>query len=409
MAALVDYLGEYILFALYVIAGPLMGVLFGIALVKGRKRMMMPGREMSPAPSELARVTVLIPARNEGQHIGKCLRSVLEQDWANLEVVAVDDRSSDETGRVMDELALGDRRLKVVHIAEDPAAGWTGKCHALDVGGGYATGQWLLFVDSDVVLERSALAATMELAQSRHLDLVSLLPRLDCRSFWERALIPLAGCALNIIQLVALTNNNHRKTAFANGQYLLFRREVYEAIGGHRAVRDRFCEDIAFAQLVKGSGHRVRVCWGPQLAAARMYDSLEAIRKGWSRIFFAAEMGRPGRILLAITFALACWYSVFAAFAWGVYRVMHPVNVFGGWGWLAAAGAHLGICTVLLGIAYLWSGNRRVLALLWPVSVAMLVGIFVKALAMCMTGRVEWRGMSYRHRQRQIVGEPVAG
>lgn len=124
-----DYLGEYILFGLYAIAGPLMGVLFGIALVKGRKRMMLLGREASVEPSgsarvmARARVTVLIPARNEGKCIGESIRSVLGQDWANLEVVAVDDRSSDETGRVMDELALGDRRLKVVHIAEEPAAG----------------------------------------------------------------------------------------------------------------------------------------------------------------------------------------------------------------------------------------------------------------------------------------------
>ena len=371
--------------------------------------MMLLGREARPAPPERARVTVLIPARNEGQHIEACIRSVLEQDWANLEVMAVDDRSSDETGRVMDELALGDRRLKVVHIAESPAEGWTGKCHALDVGVRQATGQWLLFVDSDVVLERSALSATVELALSKHVDLVSLLPRLDCRSFWERSLIPLAGCALNIIQLAALTNNDHCKTAFANGQYMLFRREVYEAIGGHRAVRDRFCEDIAFAQLVKGGGHRVRICCGPQLAAARMYDSLEAIWQGWTRIFFAAGMGRPGRIVWAVAVVLACWYSMFAAFVWSVYRMMHPINAFGGWGWFAAAAAHLGILSVPLGIVYLWSGNRRMMALFWPVSAAMLLGIFAKAIAMCRTGRVEWRGMSYRHRQRQVGGEPAAG
>lgn len=253
------------------------------------------------------------------------------------------------------------------------------------------------------------LAETMELALSNQVDLVSLLPRLDCRSFWERSLIPLAGCALNIIQMAALTNNDHCKTAFANGQYMLFRREVYEAIGGHRAVRDRFCEDIAFAQLVKGGGHRVRICWGSELASARMYDSLGAIRRGWSRIFFAAGMGRPERIMLAAAFVLACWYSVFAAFAWGVYRMMHPINMFGGWGWLAAGAVHLGTLTVLLGNVYLWSGNRRRTALLWPVSVAMLLGIFGKALTMCWTGRVEWRGISYRHRQRQMVEEPVAG
>ncbi len=397
--ATVDNLAEYILFGLYVAAGPLMSVLFGIALVKGRKRMMLVQRPAMALPTRAPPVTILVPARNEGERIEECLRSVLGQDWPELEVVAIDDRSSDGTGRVMDELSQGDRRLKVVHIAAGPPEGWTGKCHALDVGVGQATGEWLLFVDSDVVLERDALPATMAFALDQGVDLVSLLPKLECRSFWERLLIPIAGCALNMMHLTALTNNNHRRAAFANGQYMLFRRQVYEAVGGHRAVRDRFCEDIAFAQLLKGGGYQVRISWGTHLATVRMYDSLAAIRRGWARIFFAAGMGTPGRIISGSAYVVACWYSVWAAIGWSVWRMIHPVNAFGAWGWLGVAGTHLVMLTGLLGAMYAWSGNRRRSALLWPVGIAMLLGIFGKSLRMCLTGMVEWRGMRYRLRQ----------
>ena len=397
--ATMDHLGEYILFGLYVVAGPLMSVLFGIALVKGRKRMMLVQRPAMALPMRALRVSILVPARNEGERIGECLRSVLGQDWPDMEVVTIDDRSSDGTGQVMDELSREDRRLKVVHIAGDVPEGWTGKCHALDVGVRQATGEWLLFVDSDVVLERDALPVTMGFALDQGVDLVSLLPKLECRSFWERLLIPLAGCALNMMHLTALTNNDHRWAAFANGQYMLFRRQVYEAIGGHRAVRDRFCEDIAFAQLMKGDGYRVRISWGAHLATVRMYDSLEEIRRGWARIFFAAGMGAPGRIILGSAYVVACWYSVWAAVGWGAWRIVHPVNAFGGWGWVGVAGVHLVMLTGLLGAVYAWSGNRRRSALLWPVGTAMLLGIFGKSLGMCLTGTVEWRGMRYQLRQ----------
>jgi hypothetical protein len=267
-------------------------------------------------------------------------------------------------------------------------------------------------VDADVVLEADCLSATLAFALQKEVDLLSVLPRLDCRSFWEGLLIPLAGCALGTMHLVALTNNNHlRQVSFANGQYMLFRRRVYEAIGGHEVVRDRFCEDMAFARLVKRGGYRIRMVWGMHLAAVRMYSSLTMIQRGWARIFFAAGVGSPRRIVMGVGFVLLCCYSPYAAIGWGIYRNMHPVNVFGGWGWLGAAGVHVGLLTAFLGMMYAWSGNRRRNALLLPLGAAMLLGIFGKSLRMCLTGKVEWRGTRYSHPQRTVdgSGEVVRG
>src|SRR5262249_42537063 len=139
---------------------------------------------------------------------------------------------------------------RAIHIAEGTLPdGWTGKCNALHSSVKYADGDWLLFVDSDVILQPNALPATLALAEGRKLDLVSLLPRVESGGFWEGLLVPLAGMAINALYATALTNSDHRKSAFANGQFLLIRRSTYETIGGHERVRDQFTEDVELARL----------------------------------------------------------------------------------------------------------------------------------------------------------------
>jgi chlorobactene glucosyltransferase len=396
-----SHLSEYILFGLYLLAGPVTICFFGLILLKGRKRMMLVGPLPASFPTDPSRVTIVIPAKDEAHHIRHCLASALAQDYPDFEVLAVDDRSTDGTAQTMDQMAQPGRPLTVIHVGSDaPPVGWTGKCHALHTGVARAAGEWLLFIDSDVVLEPHALAATLACAQERKVDLFSLMPQQSCRSFWERLLIPLAGCCLSTMHLVALTNNDHlRRCAFANGQYMLFRRSVYDAIGGHEFVRDHLCEDVALARLVKAAGHRVRLCIGDGLATVRMYDSLAAIQHGFARIFFAAGIGRPWRILMATAAVPLGCFSAYGALAWGSYRVLHPVVTFGGWGWLIAAGVHLGLLTACFAAVYAWTGNRRAYALLLPLGAGILLGILAASLRICLTRKVEWRGTRYVQRQ----------
>lgn len=385
---------EWTFFALYLLLGPAIWVLFCLAMVSGRVRMSLfrPTRLRAQSPP---RATILIPAKDEGQRIADCLNSALAQDYPDFSVLAIDDRSSDCTGQVMDQLALGNPRLRVVHIPHgNPPVGWTGKCNALNTAVKQAEGEWLLFVDSDVILQPAALSETIRVAAARDYDLLSLLPRLECHSLWESLLVPLAGVALSMLHLVALTNVNSRSTAFANGQFILIRRRAYDAIGGHEAVRDQFCEDIEMARVVKGRGLQVRVSWGAHLAAVRMYSSLASIFRGWARIFFAGSLGRPWRILLGMLFVLLCGYSVYLAAGLGLYRWFSPGAVPAG-RWLMAAGVHAVLMTGALAVSYSWTGNPRRNALLLPLSAAMLLGIFARALWMCFSGNVEWRGTRY--------------
>lgn len=388
---------EYIFYGIYLLLGPISWGLLGWMMVLGRRRMKLIKWPHDPVPLPPPAVTILIPAKDEGERIGDCIQSALDQDYPNFKVIAIDDRSTDRTGTVMDEMAAGNPKLRIVHIQHGALPpGWTGKCNALHTAVKDADGEWLLFVDSDVVLQPAALSATLGMAERKHFDLVSLMPRLESHSFWEELIVPLAGAALGSLYAVALTNNGLlRNTAFANGQFMLFRRKAYDAVGGHEAVRDKFCEDIEIARMMKMRGLRPRVSWGEKLAAVRMYSSLPQIMRGWARIFFAGDTGKAWRIWIGIFFLIFCGFSVYPALAWGSYRWLNPSSDINGIGWLAAVILHLSAMTILIGVMYAWTGNARRNALLFPIGGALLLGIFFRALWMCTTGKVTWRGTSY--------------
>jgi len=185
-------------------------------------------------------------------------------------------------------------------------------------------------------------------------------------------------------------------TAFANGQFMLIRRDAYEQVGGHLAVRDKYCEDMVLARLFKTAGLRPRVSWGADLCAVRMYDSFSSIMRGWSRIFFASAVGSPWRSILGILFLLFCGYSDLAALAWGIYRELHPVGGVPGVAWIVLAVVHGVLMFYQVGIMYRWTLNPRRYALFLPLTGLFLLTIFVRSVWMCLTKKVEWRGTSYR-------------
>jgi glycosyltransferase involved in cell wall biosynthesis len=399
---------QQILLTIYALLGPVVWGLYGYAMIAGRRRMLLMRRPPDLVLNDPPLATIVIPAKDEGLRIRNCLESALGQDYANFQVLAIDDRSTDQTGAVMDEVAASNPRLVVLHKTEVPPVGWTGKNHALWAGQQKAGGAWMLFVDSDVVLEKDALSAAMSVVLRKEFDMLSLLPRLESLSIWESMLVPLAGAAASTMYVIALTNNSQLpKCAFANGQFLLISRKAYDTFGGHETVRDRFCEDIEIAVQLKKHGLRPRISWGNDFASVRMYSSLGAIFRGWSRIFYAAKVGSPWEILAASAFLIFCCFTAFPAFASGLWHLAHPTGgtlVWRDFGWIIASIAHLAIMGHFLGLVYRWSGNRRWNALLFPIAGPMLFVILLKALRMCITRKVEWRGTAYSHTMAQNVG-----
>ena len=392
-----DFGENIFFFGVYLPLGPLCWLLYTYGNFAGRTKMLLldkPRPALKPPPL----CSILIPAKDEEGRIRGCLQSALDQDYPNFELIAINDRSIDRTGAIMDEMAAVDPRLRVLHIQPGSLGeGWTGKNNALFQGTKMAGGRWLLFVDSDVLLEPTALRRSVTTSQFKKYDLFSVLPKVELHSLAESTMVPLCGAAAATMYLIALNNNDETKFgAFANGQFMLINRVSYDAIGGHETVKDRFCEDTEIARLVKERGLRSRVSMGDDVCSVRMYNSLPNIIKGWSRIYYAAKVGKLQHIIGAIVFLLVNCFSVYPVLAYSIYRALHPHGNMLDHAWLGASALHLLVMTFLLGTIYRWSKNSPLYALLFPISGPILLWILIKGLIMCITKKVEWRALPTR-------------
>ncbi|HEV2065112.1 MAG TPA: glycosyltransferase family 2 protein, partial [Thermoanaerobaculia bacterium] len=183
------------------------------------------------------RVSVVIPARDEERCIERAVTSHLSQVYSDLEIIAVNDRSSDRTGEILAVLARGDSRLTVV-TGSEPPTGWLGKPHALHLGASVATGEVLLFADADVVYDPRTLGEAVSLLESERLDFIAFLPRMVTEGFWESVLMPyVLGAYFAGIGFLANVDWP-RWAAAGGGAGNLIRRHAYEALGGHAALKD---------------------------------------------------------------------------------------------------------------------------------------------------------------------------
>ena len=241
-------------------------------------------------------VSAILPAKDEESNIHGCLTSVCRQTYPNLEVLVVDDRSTDQTNAIAQEFANRDSRIQVLKIDHLPG-GWTGKTHAIQVATETAKGEWLWFLDADTLHSPESLSIMMEFARSNRASLVSLLPELRCETFWERVFQPLAG-----ITLMQSSRSNRSTTCdlrwhsrMVNISLLSDPPMTRQAVTPSCA--DRFVEDIALAGRVKALGLPIRVALIRRIVSCRMYSSLEQLVRGWSRIYYNALDRSPMRLL----------------------------------------------------------------------------------------------------------------
>ena len=246
----------------------------------------------------LPRLSVIVAARNEEDCIERCVRSLVSQDHPDFEVIAVDDRSTDGTNRIMTALAAEfPDRLRVLRIPSLPT-GWFGKVHALHSAMQIATGDWICFTDADCEqLSNQTLTLAMQEAFDRKVDLLTLTPQLVLNSIWEKITVPLCSWVMMVWFRPGSVNNPQSSTSYANGAFMLMNRTCYDAVGGWARVRTRICEDVAFAHLAKASGAKLMVLQNEGLYQASMYDSVRESWNGWSRIFY----GTLSRTAIVVT------------------------------------------------------------------------------------------------------------
>jgi cellulose synthase/poly-beta-1,6-N-acetylglucosamine synthase-like glycosyltransferase len=252
-------------------------------------------------------VSILLPARNEaGRVLARCVASILAQDYGRLEIIAVDDRSTDSTPEILGEFAAGDRRLKLIK-GVDPPSGWLGKPWALRQALEHCQSDWLLATDADMIFHPAAVSTALSHALQERYDALTLIPRFDTPSFWERVFVPTWLWRLLLLMVVGGLNDPARRKAKAMGGFLLLRRAALERCGGFGAVKSELVEDVRLAELLKNTGARLRIEYAPDLISTRMYSDFIDLWQSCSRNWYAlVNYSLSSAIaLVAATFAAA--------------------------------------------------------------------------------------------------------
>jgi glycosyltransferase involved in cell wall biosynthesis len=335
-------------------------------------------------------VSVIIPARDEERVIGRTVRALLAQSYSALELIVVNDRSSDGTGAILH--AFDDPRLIVID-GEEPPPGWLGKPWALHEGSLRARGELLLFVDADVIYAPEAIRAAVAHQQTGDAALLSLLPHFEMRGFWENVVMPqLAIMVFSFLPLWLANRSRAGLLAIGGGPGNLLTRDVYDAVGGHEALRDSVIDDVALSRLVRRKLRlRTEAVRADDFVSLRMYHGLREMVEGFTKNLFFV-FGRnylTGIVMIA------------AGFAFHILPYL-----------LALRGDPFAIATVVLITVtrlVLFSSLRYSLPgaiFLHPLMLA--TWIFITCRSMWFTGvlrRLTWRGRTYDARDSRFGAE----
>ena len=233
-------------------------------------------------------VSIMIPARNEAENIKRCLRSLLKQDYPNIEILVLDDNSDDGTSISVKKLAEKDKRIRL--IAGKPLKkGWLGKCYACWQLSKYAKGKYLIFTDADTLHFENSISSSIGCLISNKLDALSSIPRQIMVTIHERLLIIWVHFGIMALLPLYLINKSRNPLfSTANGQFLLFKKEVYRKIGGHKSIKNKILEDIHISKMVKKHGYKFMVFDGSKNINCRMYRNFKDLIRGFSKFMFAA-------------------------------------------------------------------------------------------------------------------------
>ncbi|OGF58830.1 MAG: hypothetical protein A2Y62_10130 [Candidatus Fischerbacteria bacterium RBG_13_37_8] len=227
-------------------------------------------------------VSFIVPARNEEFTIEKCLRSIMQSGYPVNQIIVVDDQSIDKTSEIVKSLQKEDVRIELVTVENLPG-GWTGKNYAQFIGALKSKSEWLIFIDSDVVISLNAVNTILVFTHEKGIDFLSISPFQICEKYYEKLLQPEIFNLLNYLYPFNKINTAHSKSIAANGSFMIIKRRHYFDSGGHESVKQSILEDVAFAKKVHEKGYRVSLVHGEPIVASRMYRSFLQLWRGWSK------------------------------------------------------------------------------------------------------------------------------
>jgi chlorobactene glucosyltransferase len=339
---------------------------------------------------DLPNVSIIVPARNEIANIGLCLAGLTAQTGlgSGTRIIVVDDSSQDGTRAVVERYIKANPRISL-HDAGPLPTGWAGKPHACWRGALLANSDWLCFIDADVRAGPELMGAALTTAAEQGIDMLSLHPRQEFGSFWERVVIP-AG----LLVLACAKRFEPASQDIVNGQFLLIRRRAYFAVGGHFQVCAEICEDKALATRLRSKDLRLQVLAAPQLASTRMYRDLRSLWEGFAKNSAEALGSVPATLTAALATFVFAWTALLLPVA------TLPV-AFAAPSFAAATGAILAIIGTVI-VAGVHFGTARHFRIPAVFALTFTMGYTVVACLAChgvitqLTGRVTWKGRTYQ-------------
>lgn len=337
-----------------------------------------------PPPLVFPKVSILVPARNEENNIAACVRSLLSQDYPDFEVIVIDDQSSDATRIILAQIAEAEPRLRVLD-GDPPPDGWLGKNWACFQLAQQAQGDLLLFTDADTFHRPQTLRAIVTALMGEQADLLTGFPRQKVHTWGERLLVPFFTWAFYCFNPLAITHRLRLPAlSDAVGQMMLFRRQAYQAIGGHNQIRASIIDDLTLARRIKAAGLRGRVAYIADLIHCRMYRGSRAAFNGFAKNLFAAFDFR----LLGFAFG----FSWLAVLFWQPLVVL-ALSLIG-----RAPQAQMdelafciGLSTLLWLIPYWAQGVPLGLAFIYPLTLLANEMVALQSLRLSLSGRLTWK------------------
>jgi chlorobactene glucosyltransferase len=354
-------------------------------------------------------VSVIIAARNEEEKISRCISSLSAQHYRNLEIIVVDDNSSDKTKSIAETFETKDHRVKVVSAGVKPW-GWVGKSWPCQVGFQNSKGKILLFVDADSVFGPLSVGNSLSYFEGSDLDMFSISPRVNLKGIWSKATLPIVSGGINLLYPMKKVNDKQSKRAYVFGTFIMIKRSVYDSLGGHAAIRERIVEDAAIAQLVKSNGFKLRVMIGDGLIKTDWESDFKSIYHGLERIFSDSirSYGLVSLLNAALIFVIGL-YPIFFIMGFAIYSALLG-NLFLGSD-LASLILVAGLTASVLNILFALSlgvnelhhlqGKRNVglAPLLYPVGFCLFMSAIVTSTIKVKRSRgIEWKGQKFEQK-----------
>jgi hypothetical protein len=342
---------------------------------------------MTPFNADQGLISAIIPARNEEAVIAICVESLAPQKEV-AEIFVVNDQSTDRTAEVVRGLVQKYSQVKLLETTELPS-GWVGKNNAVWLGARQAKGQWLLFTDADTVHEPNSAAKTLDIAKQREAAVVSFSPGQIMQTWQEKALIPYAYCRLARHFSYQEVNDPQSEAAAANGQFLLIRRDAYEAVGGHAGVAGNILEDVALARGLKRAGYRLWFASGRGIVRARMYRAFGAMWEGWRKNLYPLMGGSPEAVRKEMAAALGPLLATLLATVaiWGLSESTVK----------ASSVLAMGLLAILIAFNRELRTNQFPPKLMWYGIPGRLLyaGVLWASYRSHVKGKLEWKGREY--------------